>query len=107
VSIEIDLKQAVVKLSNPTEEIRMFGEQGQQMRITKCRQDRQGRVFITVEIENRRKTKTSRKKSVKRKSTKRKRKSTKRKVTKSRTHSRSTTTKRKKTGFNKLLGEIL
>jgi chromosomal replication initiation ATPase DnaA len=100
VSIEIDLKQAVVKLSNPTEEIRMFGEQGQQMRITKCRQDRQGRVFITVEIENRRKTKTSRKKSVKRKSTKRK-------VTKSRTHSRSTTTKRKKTGFNKLLGEIL
>ncbi len=99
-SIEIDLKQAVVKLSNPTEEIRMFGEQGQQMRITKCRQDRQGRVFITVEIENRRKTKTSRKKSVKRKSTKRK-------VTKSRTRSRSTTTKRKKTGFNKLLGEIL
>jgi hypothetical protein len=100
VSIEIDLKQAVVKLSNPTEEIRMFGEQGQQMRITKCRQDSQGRVFITVEIENRRKTKTSRKKSVKRKSTKRK-------VTKSRTRSRSTTTKRKKTGFNKLLGEIL
>ena len=99
-SIEIDLKQAVVKLSNPTEEIRMFGEQGQQMRITKCRQDRQGRVFITVEIENRRKTKTSRKKSVKRKSTKRK-------VTKSRTRSHSTTTTRKKTGFNKLLGEIL
>ena len=34
-SIEIDLKQAVVKLSNPTEEIRMLSEQGQQMRITK------------------------------------------------------------------------
>jgi len=47
----------------------MFSEQGQQMRITKCRQDRQGRVFITVEFENRtraRKTKTNRKKSAKR-----------------------------------------
>ena len=102
-SIEIDLKQAVVKLSNPTEEIRMFSEQGQQMRITKCRQDRQGRVFITVELENRsraRRTKTNRKKSVKRENTKRS-------VTKSRTRSRSSTTKPKKTGFNKLLGEIL
>ena len=102
-SIEIDLKQAVVKLSNPTEEIRMFSEQGQQMRITKCRQDRQGRVFITIEFENRtraRKTKTNRKKSVKHKSTNRN-------VTKSRKRSRSSTTKSKKTGFNKLLGEIL
>jgi hypothetical protein len=103
VSIEIDLKQAVVKLSNPTEEIRMLGEQGQQMRITKCRQDRQGRVFITVELGNRaraRSTKTTRKKSVKRKNTKHN-------VTKSRPQSRSKTTKSKKTGFNKLLGEIL
>jgi hypothetical protein len=103
VSIEIDLKQAVVKLSNPTEEIRMFGEQGQKMRITKCRQDRQGRVFITVELGNRARTrssKTTRKKSVKRKNTKRN-------VTKSRPQSRSSTTKSKKTGFNKLLREIL
>lgn len=102
-SIEIDLKQAVVKLSNPTEEIRMFSEQGQQMRITKCRQDRQGRVFITVEFENRiraRRTTTTRRKPVKRKNTKRN-------VTKSRTRSRSSATKSKKTGFNKLLGEIL
>jgi hypothetical protein len=103
VSIEIDLKQAVVKLSNPTEEIRMFSEQGQQMRITKCRQDRQGRVFITVELENRtrtRRTKTARKKPVKRKNTKHN-------VTKSRTRSRPSATKSKKKGFNKLLGEIL
>ena len=81
----------------------MFSERGQQMRITKCRQDRQGRVFITVEVENRtrtRKTKANRKKSVKRKSTKRN-------VAKSRKRSRSSTTKPKKTGFNKLLGEIL
>ena len=102
-SIEIDLKQAVIKLSNPTEEIRMLSEQGQQMRITKCRQDRQGRVYITVELENRtptRRTKTTRKKAVKRKNTKRN-------VTKSRTRSRSIATKSKKTGFNKLLGEIL
>ena len=101
-SIEIDLKQAVIKLSNPTEEIRMLGEQGQQMRITKCRQDRQGRVFITIELENRTRaigTKT-RKKSVKRKNTKRN-------VPKSRTRSRSSATKSKKTGFNKILGEIL
>ena len=102
-SIEIDLKQAIVKLSNPTEEIRMFGEQGQQMKITKCRQDQQGRVFITVEVEKRirtQRTKTSRKRSVKRKNTKRN-------ATKSRTRSRSSATRSKKTGFNKLLGEIL
>lgn len=102
-SIEIDLKQAVVKLSNPTEEIRMFGEQGQQMRITKCRQDQQGRVFITLEIEKHtraRKTKNTRKKSGNRKNTKAT-------VTKPRTRSRSRVRKSKKTGFNKLLGEIL
>ena len=99
-SIEINLKQAIVKLSNPSEEIQMLSAQGQQMRITKCRQDRQGRVFITVEFDDRRKTKNVRKKSVKRKNTKRK-------VTKPRTRGRSSATKPKKTGFNKLLGEIL
>jgi chromosomal replication initiation ATPase DnaA len=101
VSIEINLKQAIVKLSNPTEEIRMLCEQRQQMKITKCRQDRQGRVFITVEFENRRILQSAKKKSVKRKKTKRK-------MSKSRkTNVRTRKTKPKKTGFNKLLGEIL
>jgi hypothetical protein len=101
VSIEINLKQAIVKLSNPTEEIRMLCEPSQRMKITKCRQDRQGRVFITVEFENRRTLQSAKKKSVKRRRTKQK-------TAKSRkTNVRARKTRPKKTGFNKLLGEIL
>lgn len=105
-SIEINLKQAIVKLSNPTEEIRMFCDQGPQMKITKCRQDPQGRVFITVEFENRRTAQSSMRARGSGKSTKRK--NAKRKTAKYRktnAHTRKTSTK--KTGFNKLLGEIL
>jgi hypothetical protein len=78
----------------------MLCEQRQQMKITKCRQDRQGRVFITIEFENLRIPQSAKKKSVKRK--------TKRKLTKSRkTNVRTRKTRPKKTGFNKLIGEIL